>query len=305
MRVPRFGRLCRVGVTRQALARSTGLTAVALGLGANLLALGPAAMAQQQPPKPAPSQDRVGFPAGYATNFHVLYDFDRVDNRQVLVAYGNDAAAAADPTAGPNAAFPYGSIIAMEIHPAMLDDDGSPILDENGRFVPGPVAAIPTMRKKQGFGEAYQVQRAGEWEFAVYRPDGTTQVNPQDSNFCAECHQDAGATKDWVFRGELFFNHTSGGLPQPVPGLAESGRVQLRSYLFVPDTISVKTGTTVTWANDDDGLAHTVVALDGSFNSGRLGSGATFSHTFDTPGTYAYQCMIHPRSMQGSVVVTN
>ena len=305
MRVLRFGDVYRVGVTRHALARSVGLTAVALGLGANLVALGPAASAQQSAPKPAPSQDRVGFPAGYANNFHLLYDMDRADTKQVLVAYGNDEAAAADPTAAPNAAFPYGSVIAMEVHPAMLADDGTPILDENGRFVPGPVAAIPTMRKEKGFGEAYQVQRAGEWEFAVYRPDGTTQVNPSDSNVCAECHQDAGATKDWVFRGDLFFNHTSGALPQPVPGLAESGRVLLRQYLFVPESLSVKTGTTVTWANDDDGLAHTVTAADGSFDSGRLGSGATFSHTFDTAGTFAYQCTIHPQSMQGTVVVTN
>jgi len=32
------------------------------------------------------------------------------------------------------------------LHPAVLDADGNPILDENGRFVPGPVAAIPVWR---------------------------------------------------------------------------------------------------------------------------------------------------------------
>ena len=305
MRVHRFGLVGQVGVKRPALVRSAGLTAVLLGLGANLLALGPAASAQQSPPKPAPSQDRVGFPADYTSAFHKLYDFDRADTKQVLVAFGNDAAAAANRAAGPNDIFPYGSVIAMEIHPAMLDDDGNPLFDDNGRYVPGPVAAIPTMRKEKGFGEAYQVQRAGEWEFAVYRPDGTTQLKPQDSNFCAECHQDAGATKDWVFRGELFFNHTSGALPQPPAGLADAGRVLLRSYMFVPASIIVTTGTTVTWANDDDGLAHTVSALDGSFDSGRLGSGATFSQTFETAGTYAYQCTLHPKSMQGTIVVTD
>jgi plastocyanin len=309
--MPGFQHVCGSGsgwvpglrTSRRGLARLFGLTGVGLGLGINLLVLSPAAGAQQQPPKPAPSQDRVGFPAGYQASFHVLYDFDRPDAGQVLVAYGNDQAAAANPHAGPNDVFPYGSVIAMEIHPAVLDDDGNPVLDENGRFVPGPVAAIPTMRKESGFGEAYQIQRSGEWEFAVYRPDGTPQVKPQDSNFCAECHQDAGSTKDWVFRGELFFNHASGALPQSVPSLAEAGRVMLRSYLFVPDTLTVKTGTTVTWANDDDGLGHTITADDGSFDSGRMGSGATFSHTFDSAGAYAYQCAIHPKSMQGTVVV--
>jgi plastocyanin len=302
MRVPRFG---LIGAPRPAMARCVGLAAIALGLGANLLAFGPTAGAQPSPPKPAPSQDRVTFPAGYTTSFHKLYDFDRPDTKQVLVAFGNDAAASASPTAGPNAEYPYGSVIAMEIHPAMVADDGNPILDDNGRFVPGPVAAIPTMRKDKGFGEAYQVQRAGEWEFAVYRPDGTTQVQPQATNFCAECHQDAGATKDWVFRGELFFGHRSGGLPVAEPGMVDSGRVSLRSYTFVPSEMNVKTGTTVTWANDDDGLAHTVSSSDGSFDSGRIGSGETFTHTFDTAGTYSYQCMIHPQSMQGSVVASD
>jgi plastocyanin len=302
MRVPRFG---LVSAPRPALARSAGLVAMALGLGANLLAFGPTAGAQQSPPKPAPSQDGVTFPAGYAGSFHKLYDFDRPDTKQVLVAFGNDEAASANATAGPNAVFPYGSVIAMEIHPAMLGDDGSPILDENGRFIPEPVVAIPTMRKEKGFGEAYQVQRSGEWEFAVYRPDGMTLVQPQATNFCAECHQDAGATKDWVFRGELFFGNRSGALPVAEPGMAETGRVSLRSYTFVPSSISVTAGTTVTWANDDDGLAHTVTASDGSFDSGRLGSGETFMRTFDTPGTYAYQCKLHPQSMQAEIVVTD
>lgn len=305
MRVPRLGDALRIRLPRPVLARLAAGSAAVLGLSVNLLVLGPAVFAQQTPPKPAPGQDRVGFPADYASTFHVLYDFDRPDTRQVLVAYGNDQAAAADPNAAPNAAFPYGSVIAMEVHPAVLADDGTPMLDANGRYVPGPVVAIPTMRKDKGFGEAYQVQRSGEWEFAVYRPDGTTQVSPRDSNVCAECHQDAGATKDWVFRGGLYFNHASGALPQAAGDLTESGRVMLRSYLFVPDTLNVKTGMTVTWANGDDGLAHTVTAADGSFDSGRLGSGSTFSHTFDTAGTFAYQCTIHPKSMQGTVVVTD
>jgi plastocyanin len=305
MRAPHVRHVFRKSVRRQTLVRLTGGTAAGLGLSLNLLVLGPAAVAQQPAAKPAPTQDRVGFPSDYASTFHVLYDFDRPDTRQVLVAYGNDQAAAADPTAAPNAAFPYGSVIAMEVHPAMLDEDGTPMLDANGRYVPGPVVAIPTMRKDAGFGQAYQVQRSGEWEYAVYRPDGTTQVSPKDSNVCAECHQDAGATKDWVFRGSLYFDHASGALPQPTAGSAESGRVMLRSYLFVPDAVTVKTGMTVTWANNDDGLAHTVTAVDGSFDSGRLGSGSTFSHTFDTAGTFAYQCTIHPKSMQGTIVVAD
>ena len=61
-------------------------------------------------------------------------------------------------------------------------------------------------------------------------------------------------------------------------------------------------GQTVDWLNDD-GEAHTVSALDGSFNSGIMNSGDAFSETFETPGTFDYICAIHP-TMTGTVIVT-
>ena len=60
-------------------------------------------------------------------------------------------------------------------------------------------------------------------------------------------------------------------------------------------------GTTVTWTNSDS-TQHTVTADDGSFDSGVLAQGQTFSHTFDTAGTIAYHCTIHP-NMQATVTV--
>jgi plastocyanin len=39
------------------------------------------------------------------------------------------------------------------------------------------------------------------------------------------------------------------------------------------------------------------------WDSGDLANGASFSHTFTAPGTYAFHCNIHP-SMTGSVTVT-
>jgi plastocyanin len=58
----------------------------------------------------------------------------------------------------------------------------------------------------------------------------------------------------------------------------------------------------VTWTNLD-GVAHTVTADDGSWGSGTLGQGATYSHVFTSPGTYTYHCAIHP-FMTGTVTVT-
>ena len=72
---------------------------------------------------------------------------------------------------------------------------------------------------------------------------------------------------------------------------------------FDPAELTVAVGTTVTWMNTGN-RPHTVTAEDGSFKSdGTMGSGATFSHTFDAAGTYKYICAVHP-SMRGTVIVT-
>ena len=63
-------------------------------------------------------------------------------------------------------------------------------------------------------------------------------------------------------------------------------------FVFNPLTISVKVGDTVTWTNIG-GLAHTITAADGSFDSGLVNPLGTFSHTFASAGTYSYVCKQH------------
>ncbi len=76
--------------------------------------------------------------------------------------------------------------------------------------------------------------------------------------------------------------------------------IQLAS--FQPDSLTVPAGTTVTWINRDI-VRHTVTSTEELFDSGRLGSGESFSYTFNEPGTFDYHCTIHP-IMQGTVIVT-
>jgi plastocyanin len=78
--------------------------------------------------------------------------------------------------------------------------------------------------------------------------------------------------------------------------------VQIHNFAFMPATLEVPAGTTVTWTNLDS-VAHTATADDGTFNSGNINPGESFSFRFDTPGTYVYNCSYHP-SMQGKIVVT-
>jgi plastocyanin len=80
-----------------------------------------------------------------------------------------------------------------------------------------------------------------------------------------------------------------------------SASVAIQNFAFSPGSIQVDAGTTVTWTNNDQ-VMHTVTADDGSFDSGDIAPGGTFSMTFNTPGTFSYHCKIHP-FMTASIVV--
>jgi len=82
---------------------------------------------------------------------------------------------------------------------------------------------------------------------------------------------------------------------------AQSSQVVIKDFMFVPTTLTVKAGTTVTWANKDE-EPHTVFSDTGLFRSNAMDTGEAFSFKFDKPGTYHFLCTIHPR-MVGTIVV--
>jgi plastocyanin len=89
--------------------------------------------------------------------------------------------------------------------------------------------------------------------------------------------------------------------PSKEPPAATGNVVSIANFKFQPATIKISVGTVVKWTNTDS-IGHSVAADDGSFKSAKLESGAPYSHTFATAGTFAYHCGIHP-SMQGTVTV--
>lgn len=88
----------------------------------------------------------------------------------------------------------------------------------------------------------------------------------------------------------------------PARAQSASAKIGIVDFGFDPATLEVAVGTTVTWKNRG-ATAHTVTADDGTFDSGSLDPGASFSQTFDTPGTFAYHCAIHP-NMTATITVT-
>jgi plastocyanin len=92
--------------------------------------------------------------------------------------------------------------------------------------------------------------------------------------------------------------------PDPGPGTKGgpgTNEVWIQGMAFTPSTITVAAGTTIKWTNKD-GFMHTVTSDTGLFDSGSMGSGATFSQQFNTPGTFPYHCAVHA-GMKANVVV--
>jgi plastocyanin len=77
--------------------------------------------------------------------------------------------------------------------------------------------------------------------------------------------------------------------------------VAIKDFAFAPATMTITAGQTLRFVNRD-GEAHTVTAKDGSFDSGGLDTGDSWTHRFDRAGTYAYFCSLHPY-MKGAIVV--
>ncbi len=88
--------------------------------------------------------------------------------------------------------------------------------------------------------------------------------------------------------------------PAPAPP-ATTVEVEISNFKFVPNTIAISPGTTVTWTNMDS-APHTVTTRETLFDSGRMSTGDTFSYTFEQSGTYEYYCTIHP-SMTATIIV--
>lgn len=142
--------------------------------------------------------DRVGFPRDYRSALKLLSVAVKDGEPSVMTAYGNDLATSI--TASPQLPYPYGTVIAMEFAHGMRDGEGQLLYDAKGVPLKADVARIDVMRRERGYGEGYGESRAGEWEFASYRPDGSTLIAPAAATACAACHRKAGAERDFVHK---------------------------------------------------------------------------------------------------------
>lgn len=84
----------------------------------------------------------------------------------------------------------------------------------------------------------------------------------------------------------------------------ENTTVSIKNFSFNPPTLTVKTGTKITWVNNDS-VPHTVTSdASNFFDSKTLSPGESFSFVFTDIGSTNYHCAFHP-TMKGDVIVEN
>jgi amicyanin len=92
-----------------------------------------------------------------------------------------------------------------------------------------------------------------------------------------------------------------GAIGVALAAAAGASAVTIDNFTFKAPALTVASGTTVTWTNNDD-IPHTVRAVDGSFHSKAMDTSDSYSFTFTKPGVYSYFCTLHPK-MVGKVIV--
>jgi plastocyanin len=110
----------------------------------------------------------------------------------------------------------------------------------------------------------------------------------------------------------------------PIPAATQESDIVIvkmtTEHKFVPEKITIKTGQTVEWVNEDKDMPHEAttdpnIANDPSdvsipdgaapFDSRLIANGKSFRHQFTLPGQYRYACPPHENDgMLGDVTVT-
>ncbi len=84
------------------------------------------------------------------------------------------------------------------------------------------------------------------------------------------------------------------------PTIKEKNTIEITSNGFLPNSYTIRVGTTVKWINNDN-APHIIRFLD-KFQSPVLKNGETYKYTFNDPGEYFFDCAIHTY-LKGKIIV--
>jgi plastocyanin len=102
--------------------------------------------------------------------------------------------------------------------------------------------------------------------------------------------------------GALLAACGGGGYGDPATAKPAAAKlVEMTNSTFTPQSVEVKVGETVSFVDGDE-IAHTATA-EGTFDSGTLRAGKTFTFKATKAGTISYVCLFHP-GMTGTINVS-
>ncbi len=91
--------------------------------------------------------------------------------------------------------------------------------------------------------------------------------------------------------------------PPPAPATATITTPLVPPPVFIPSTVTIRAGGTVTFTNRADSPAvHDVRSLTDAWTLTTLQPGQSFSVTLPTAGVYQFECTLHP-GMAGTITV--
>lgn len=140
----------------------------------------------------------------------------------------------------------------------------------------------------------------------ITRPDGSKQAAfkgyPLYYFIKDEAHGDLKGQRInnvWFVLDPAAFKGTTAALAAPA---AKTYRIDIQSFSFGSEPLTVEAGSKVIFTNLDD-AKHSAVAVDGSFASPLLAKGESYTVTLDKPGTIDYYCEPHKSFMTGQIIV--
>jgi hypothetical protein len=106
--------------------------------------------------------------------------------------------------------LPDDTIIVVEGYHAQLDDNGDPLLDENGHYIKAePMEMVHVGHKRSGWqaNDFPSVARAGNWNFGSFE-FGAGAPFDEDLAACANCHQ-ARPQADFVYSARRLLDYSA------------------------------------------------------------------------------------------------
>jgi hypothetical protein len=154
------------------------------------------------------SASAVQYPANYRDTFA---QYITVDRRDAVVRHIYVSPQALE-SLRQSRRIPPGTIIVIEAFDAQRDENGDPLTDDQGHFLPGEALEMVHVAQKRTDWQATDFPsavRAGQWNFGSFEY-GSGAPFDEDLNACFNCHQAAPET-DFLYTGNLLAQYAFGG----------------------------------------------------------------------------------------------